>query len=350
MITFHKLVVKDIRKETDNAVAILFDIPDNLKEKYQFIPGQYITIKKEINGEKLRRAYSICSSLNTGNLRIGVKAVDKGQFSTFAAHELKVGDVLEVSEPEGRFILEPNVDNANTYLAFAAGSGITPILSMIKSVLEIEKNSKFVLVFGNRSVSETMFYDEIIELLKAHPHQFHVQFVYSRKAEEKAMFGRIDIATINYIWNKKFKDFSFDQVFLCGPEPLINLAKEVLNAKGVGSENIHFELFTSELDEKVNEEMLEGKTKVTVILDEETTTFIMDKEQTILHVALDKGLDPPYSCQGGICSTCLAQIKDGHAKMDKNSILTDDEVEDGLILTCQAHPTTDSITIDYDEV
>ncbi|PID68795.1 MAG: flavodoxin reductase [Flavobacteriales bacterium] len=350
MITFHKLAIKEISKEGENAVAILFDIPENLQETYKFIPGQYITIKKELNGKKLRRAYSISSLPSAKNLRIGVKAVDKGQFSTYATRELKVGDILEVSEPEGRFTLQPNPQNSKSYLAFVAGSGITPILSMIKSVLEIEKNSRFVLVFGNRSVSETMFFDEITKLLEAYPKNFFVQFVFSRKAEEEALFGRIDTAVINFIWNKKFKDFNFDQIFLCGPEPLINLAKEVLASKGVDPQNVHFELFTSELGEKVNEEMLDGKTKVTVILDDETTTFIMDKEQTILNVALEEGLDPPYSCQGGVCSTCLAQIKDGHAKMDKNSILTDDEIEEGLILTCRAHPTTDSITIDYDEV
>lgn len=350
MSTFYKLSVKEIQKETKRAVSIVFDIPQNLQEKFKFIPGQYITIKKTVNGNEVRRAYSICSSLLSNRVKIAVKKVENGLFSKYAVNELKVGDVLEVSRPEGRFDLMPNSKHKKNYAAFAAGSGITPILSMIKSVLEIEKESYFVLVYGNKTINDVMFKSEIDGLITAYPNNFAVQFVFSQYEEDGTLFGRIDTSVLNFILNNKCKDVRFNDYFLCGPEPMINLIKSNLLDKGVDEKNIHFELFSTNIDDKVGDANIEGTTSVKVMLDDEEHTFEMDRAKTILEVALKKGLDAPYSCQGGICSTCLAQITEGKAIMDKNSILTDDEIEEGLILTCQAHPTTPIIGIDYDDV
>ncbi|MET2986056.1 2Fe-2S iron-sulfur cluster-binding protein [Aureibaculum conchae] len=350
MSTFYKLSVKEIQQETKNSISIVFTIPEDLQEKFKFIPGQYITIKKILDGNEVRRAYSICSSLQSNSVKIAVKKVEKGLFSKYAVNELKVGDILEVSRPEGRFDLMPNSNHKKNYAAFAAGSGITPVLSMIKSVLEEEKESYFVLVYGNKSVADVMFKSEIDDLVDAYPNNFLVQYVFSQYEENGTLFGRIDSSVLNFILNNKCKDVMFNDYFLCGPEPMINLIKSNLLEKGVEEKNIHFELFSTTVDDKVGDADIDGRTTVKVLLDDDEHSFEMERGKTILEVALKQGLDAPYSCQGGICSTCLAQITEGEAVMDKNSILTDDEIEDGLILTCQAHPTTANISIDYDDV
>ena len=350
MSTFYQLTVSEIQQETKDAVSIVFNTPQDLKEKFKFIPGQYITIKKTLEGQEVRRAYSICSSLQSNIIKIAIKKVDNGLFSKYAVNELKIGDVLEVSRPEGRFDLMPNSKHEKSYAAFAAGSGITPVLSMINSVLETETESHFVLVYGNKSLADVMFKEEIDALVITYPNNFTVQYVYSQYQEDGTIFGRIDTSVLNFILNNKCKDLKFDDYFLCGPEPMINLIKSNLLEKGVEEKNIHFELFSTAVDDKVGDANIEGRTTVKILLDDEEHTFEMDRGKTILEVALKKGLDAPYSCQGGICSTCLGQVTEGKAVMDKNSILTDGEIEDGLILTCQAHPTTATISIDYDDV
>ncbi len=349
MSIFYKLSVKEIKQETKKAVSILFEIPEDIKQEFCFTPGQYITIKKDLAGKEIRRAYSICSSKESNSIRIGIKAVDNGTFSVYATTNLKVGDVLEVSPPEGRFILNPSEDNEKQYLAFVAGSGITPVLSMLRSVLEAEPKSKFVLVYGNQSPNDVMFKNDIDHLKEKHPEQFFV-YSYSKTNEENTLFGRIDISKVNYIIKNIHKELEFDEFFLCGPESMIDTVKKDLLEIGYSNSEIHFELFSTELDKDDCDINLEGEAMITVILDDEEETFSMKKEKSILEAALKKGLDAPFSCQGGICSSCLAQITKGKAVMDKNTILTDEEVEDGLILTCQAHPITNEITIDYDAV
>ncbi|MBT8384125.1 MAG: ferredoxin--NADP reductase [Bacteroidia bacterium] len=352
MSIFYKLSVKEIKKETKKAVSIVFDIPSVLIQEFNFIPGQYITIKKIFKGKEIRRAYSICSSKDSGVIRIGVKSVDNGLFSVYATSELKIGDVLEVSPPEGRFNLVPDTNNKKNYLAFVAGSGITPVLSMIKSVLEIEPMSRFVLVYGSKTPEDTMFKTELDDLSTRYPKQLYVSYAYSQINNNEAISGRIDAAVCNFILKNKYEAFSFNDYFLCGPEPMIEAVKASLLESGISNDNIHFELFSVDLDQvSVGEtESLDGNTEITIILDDEKETFSMPRKKSILEAALLEGLDPPYSCQGGICSSCLAMITSGKAMMDKNTILTDEEVNDGLILTCQAHPTTDKITIDYDAV
>ena len=351
MSKYYKLSVKEVNKENGNAVSVVFNIPSSLSDQFAFIPGQYVTIKKEIKGQELRRAYSICFSKLSGVLKIGIKAVAQGAFSIFATQELKPGDELEVSPPEGRFILNPKAGLNNNYLAFVAGSGITPVLSMISSLLGVDKTSKFVLVYGNKSPDQTMFKDQIDQLRKTYQSQFFVHYIYSRQHIDDCLYGRIDLSTVNYIFNNKHQNLDFHQVFLCGPEEMIFRVKDHLKDKGFTDDQIKFELFTTPVEDlSAAADVPEGEALLTIVLDDETHSFNMSKKKSILEVALNKGLDAPYSCQGGICSSCLAQIVEGEATMDKNSILTDEEVKDGLVLTCQAHPITNKITIDYDVV
>jgi ring-1,2-phenylacetyl-CoA epoxidase subunit PaaE len=351
MPKFKKLTVKEIKHETENAVSIVLDIPEELKDEFSFIAGQYITIRTTLEGKELRRSYSICSSPQNHEFRIAVKAVENGVFSNYATKKLKVGTVLEVAPPEGKFILQTATSNQKNYIAFAAGSGITPVLSMIKSVLLKETHSTFVLVYGNKSVDETIFKDDLDALKIKYPERFFVQYVFSQKIIDNAILGRINKSVVNLMVKNEFKNVSFDGYFLCGPEEMINTVTETLKDNGVSASKIHFELFTSTYTSgAITSKNLDGNTNITVILDDEETTFEMSKKQLILTAALDEGLDAPYSCQGGICSSCLARVTEGSVVMDKNSILSKDELEEGLILTCQAHPTTDKLTINFDDV
>ncbi len=350
MPDFHKLSIQHIKRETSQAVSITFDVPSELKETYAFIPGQYITIKTEVKGEEIRRAYSICSSSKSGELKVAVKEIKDGTFSVIANNQLQVGDVLEVHPPEGQFILNTNANVANTYAAFAAGSGITPIMSMIKSILEEESNSRFVLVYGNKTLDETIFRSELLELQTAYPDRLFIEFVYSRSQEDQAHFGRIEKPTVNYVLKNKFKDTKFSAFYLCGPEAMIKTVSSILEENGIDKNQIYFELFTSSTEETEIDANLEGKTSVTIIVDDEEFYFVMDQKKTLLDAALGEDIDAPYSCQGGVCSSCICKISEGEAVMEKNSILTDSEIAEGLVLACQAHPTSGSIKVDFDDV
>ncbi|MFD2563592.1 2Fe-2S iron-sulfur cluster-binding protein [Aquimarina rubra] len=350
MSDFHTLTIKNITRETSKAVSIEFDIPSELKKEYAFTAGQYITIKAEVDGKEIRRAYSICSSLGSGSLRVAVKEVEGGTFSAIANNKLKVGDTLDVHTPEGNFLLKSNPNATNTYAAFAAGSGITPVMSMIKTVLEEEPNSNFVLVYGNQTPTETIFFKELLELQAQHPERLFIEFFYSRSQEDGARFGRIEKSTINYITKNKFKDTTFEAFYLCGPEEMINTVTDVLIENGISKEKVHFELFTSSTEATEIDADLEGKTTVSILVDDEEFSFVMDQKKTILVAALEEDIDAPYSCQGGVCSSCICKITEGSAVMEKNSILTDGELAEGLVLACQAHPTSSTIKVDFDDV
>lgn len=348
MSQFYKLTIKNIVKETSDAVSVLFDVPTNLQEEFSFIAGQYVTLKTTINDEEVRRAYSLCSLPKSNEFKVAIKAVENGKFSVYATTQLKAGDTLEVSKPEGKFILNPE-PNKN-YIGFAAGSGITPVLSMIKSVLETEPTANFTLVYGNKSVTDTIFYSELNELKNTYPKRFNLHYIFSRKSEENALFGRIDKANTNYFVKNTYKETVFNKAFLCGPEQMVNIVSETLLENGFLTENIHYELFTASSDKENLSEIKDGNTQITILLDDEEISFSMEQTKAILAAALNNNLDPPYSCQGGVCSSCIAKVTEGKAIMTKNDILTDEELEDGLILTCQAHPTTATIKIDFDDV
>ena len=348
MNKFNALKIKEVIRETPEAVSLSFEIPEELKEKFSYKAGQYITIKTNYEGKEIRRAYSLCSAPGTGEFKVTVKEVQGGRFSVIANNKLKAGDTLDVHPPEGKFIFEPD-NNPGVYAAFAAGSGITPVLSIIKTVLAKEPESEFVLVYGNKTTEATIFYKELLELQTVYPDRLFIEFVYSKTREENAHFGRIETSTVNYVLNNKFKNSNFHSFYLCGPEEMINNIISILEQRGVPKEKIHFELFTIE-DEGPVETAVEGQVELTIIVDDEETKMAMDSKGTVLDAALDNDLDVPYSCQGGICSSCIARIKEGKAEMRKNQILTDSEIAEGLILTCQAQPTTPNLTVDYDDV
>lgn len=350
MSNFNSLKIRDVKRETNKAISIVFDVPSDLQADYNFIAGQYINLKININGKEIRRAYSICSPSNSNELRIAIKAVSKGFFSEYANTQIKKGDTLEVGIPEGKFTFEPEIFRHKNYVAFAAGSGITPIMSILTTVLKNESLSSFVLVYGNKTPEETIFYQQLHDLQLQYTGRLFVYFIYSQVKIEGNLFGRIERSTVNFILKNKHKEMEFSKFYLCGPEKMITIVSDVLKENNIKESKIKFELFTASSEEHIIEKSLNGQTKISILIDDDETTFVMSQQITILEAALKQGIDAPYSCQGGICSSCLARITSGTAEMKKNSILTDGEIADGLILTCQAHPTSDSISVNYDDV
>ncbi|MFS4466282.1 2Fe-2S iron-sulfur cluster-binding protein [Maribacter sp. 2210JD10-5] len=349
MSQFHALNVKQIKRLTPSSVAVTLEIPKDLIQTFAFTAGQYITIKKEIKGKELRRAYSISSSPKKEHITIGIKKVDRGGFSDYANTKLAVGDTLEVMPPEGRFTFKPS-DTPKNIAAFAAGSGITPIMSIARTVLDGNPKNKMVLVYGNKSEEETMFYTDLAKLELEYPDRFFPYFTYSESKGDNALFGRIDTSTVNYALKNKHADISFDGYYLCGPEKMIHLVTDTLLNNDIPKDNIHFELFTAT---EIKEDMpvaADGETTAIVVVDDEEFTLVMDKKTLILDAVLKENIDAPYSCQGGVCSSCIAKVTEGKATMVNNQILTDGEIEEGFILTCQAHPTTSTIKVDYDDV
>ncbi|PTM09207.1 MAG: flavodoxin reductase [Bacteroidetes bacterium] len=352
MSQFYKLPIKNIVNETNNAVSITLDVPTNLKEIFSFKSGQYITFKIIINNQEIRRDYSICSSVNSGELKVAVKAVENGVFSIYANTQLKVGDIVEVSAPNGRFVFEPQISTSRTIAAFAAGSGITPILGIAKTILEEEPLSTFILVYGNKTPKDTIFYNELLQLQQQYTERFKLQFVFSQTDENESLFGRIDKSVVNFVLKNKFSQLNPTKFYLCGPETMIHTVKDTLIENNIAEEHIFFELFTTSTEavSEVDASIIDGTTQVTVMVDDEETTFLMPQTKSILEATLAENIDAPYSCQGGICSSCLARLTEGEATMRQNNILTDSELAEGLILTCQAHPTTSVVYVDYDDV
>ena len=349
MKDFHTLRVVSVDRLTPNSVALTFEVPAHLSETFRFDAGQYITIKKELGGIELRRAYSISSSPASGKLTVGIKKVANGTFSVYANESIKEGDVLEVMPPEGRFVFVGG--NGPQHLAaFAAGSGITPIISIAESVLRDDDASSFVLVFGNQTAEESMYRQDLLALQEVYGARFSIVWLFSRSAEENALFGRIEPSTVNLVVKNKFKDIAFDRFFLCGPEAMIDTVSETLKKNGVADDRIRFELFTSSSDEDAMAPTLDGQTAVEVVGDDAEFSLTMDQKTLVLDAILKEGIDAPYSCQGGVCSSCIARVVEGKAEMVKNQILTDGEVAEGLILTCQAHALTPKLKIDYDDV
>lgn len=348
MSKFNSLTVKEIKKETTQAVSILFDVPADLQSEYQFEAGQYVNIKTEIQGEEIRRSYSISSSPLSGELRVVVKAIDGGKFSNFAINELKVGDSLEVAIPEGKFVLENN--NAKTIAGIAAGSGITPIISIAKDFLEKADDTTFVLIYGNKTPEDTIYFNEINELQSKYLGRFFVHFTFTKVHPDGMLFGRIERSTVNFVFKNKHSEKTFDAYFLCGPEDMITKVSDILKENGASEDQIHYELFTTSSTNGEIPVVGEGMVKVTVLVDDVETTFHMPRTEDILSAALKHGVDAPYSCQGGICSSCMCRTVSGSATMKTNHILMDDEVEEGLLLACQAYVNTDEIYVDFDDV
>lgn len=355
MAKFHEISVKDVVQETPTSISVGLDIPESLREEFQYIQGQYITLKVEVNGEELRRSYSICSSpIEDGVFRIAVKKVDGGRVSTFL-QSIQPGHNLEVMPPMGNFYTMLDASNAKQYVAFAAGSGITPVISILKTVLHKEPRSKFILFYGNKSKLETIFRNELDHIHGKYPDRFLLYNIYTQEnTGDPLLEGRMTTDKISTLVDEYVEPTIATEYFLCGPEEVIANASDVLKSKGIDKGNVHIELFTSPVEGaiKTDEPKPSGdsvSSHVTVIMDDEETEFELSSGgEVILDAALDAGVDVPFSCKGAVCCTCKAKVIEGSASMDMNYALSDGEVEDGFILTCQAHPTSEKLVVDYD--
>jgi len=352
---FHPLTVKQLQKETADCVLISFDIPKSQMELFQYDPGQNITIRKSIDGKEIRRSYSICSAPFENKLCVAVKKIEGGLFSSYANDQLKEGDVLEVMPPTGKFNTPLKPFNKKHYLAFAAGSGITPIISIIKTTLATEIESSFTLVYGNRYRCSIMFFEALAGLKNKYPERLNLIHMLSReKSVSPVNFGRI--STTKLIELQKLIDYkNMDETFICGPQQMLFEVKQFLEAQGISQQNIHFELFDSPISieplklQSTDNETGIAKSKISIQLDGRIFNFeLAFNGESILDAALTQGADLPYACKGGVCCTCRAVLTGGKIKMDANYALEADEIAKGFILTCQSHPLTDTVTIDFD--
>ena len=355
-VHFHPLKVKQVKKETADCVSLLFDVPAALQPAFAFEHGQNITIKKNIDGEEVRRSYSICAAPFENELKVAVKKVDGGKFSSFANEQLKAGDELEVLPPTGRFNTRLSKSNGKQYIAFVAGSGITPVISIIKTTLAVEPNSQFTLIFGNRSRASIIFFEELEGIKNKYLQRFNFINVLSReKTDAPLNFGRINEEKLTAL-SKLIQYQAVDEFFICGPEEMIFCVKDFLEQKGIDKKKIHFELFTTPGQKKaVSRKLLavsdEGpKSKITVKLDGRSFDFDLsfNSDTSILDAALKQGADLPFACKGGVCCTCKAKLLEGEVEMDVNWGLEHEEVEQGYILTCQSHPLTEKVVVDFD--
>lgn len=353
--TFHTLKIAEIRRETEDTVSVAFEIPAELNGSYVYRSGQYLTLRTSINGEDLRRSYSLCSAPHENEWRVAIKKVEEGKFSSFANSTLKVGDELQVMTPMGNFTTELNPSNAKNYVLFAAGSGITPVFSLAKSILREEPNSDVTLFYGNKGFASIIFREEIEALKNENLDRFRVVHILSRESlGNQIQKGRIDADKCSKL-NKAFlSGLPVDAVFVCGPEEMIHAVKDTFMAEGIPASAIHFELFGAAPAKKVvdlnlpKEQTVEAN--VTVILDGDLYEIALQSDgDNILDAATKAGADLPYACKGGVCCTCKAKILEGTARMDVNYALEKDEVEAGYILTCQAHPTSEKLIVSFDD-
>lgn len=358
MPKFHTLSVCDIRRETADAVSIAFDVPETLKGDFAFKQGQYLTIRKEINGEELRRNYSVCVSPLSGELRVAIKQVPNGRFSTFANQQLKVGDRLDVMTPMGKFFTEVKEGQQKNYVGFAGGSGITPIMSILKTVLEVEPGSSFTLFYANRGFDSIIFNEEIEAMKNRFMDRFIVHHIFSEEQIEGKLFNGFITAEKTQDFARFFFDVEkVDEYFICGPEPMMLAIQEGLRNLKVEDKKIHLELFTAPGKRPTATAAAPKKpvidpakaSKVKIILDGDAFEFALPYGgENVLDAALKQGADLPFACKGGVCCTCRAKVIEGEVEMDVNYALEPEEVEAGFILTCQAHPRTERVVVDFD--
>lgn len=354
-VHFHSLKVKDVKKETPDCISVAFEVPSSLKEEFSFEQGQNITLKKVIDGEELRRSYSICTSPFENELRIAIKKVEGGRFSSYANDVLKINDFLDVLPPTGKFNTRLNSENKNDYLAFAAGSGITPVISIIKTTLQAESNSSFTLVFGNKGRNSIIFFEELEGLKNKYLNRFNFINILSRERTDAPInSGRINKQKLNDL-DRLINYKGVHDIFICGPEEMIFCAKDFLEEYGIDKKKIHFELFTTPgqkhaTSRKVQETDNSGpKSRISIKLDGRSFDFDLGFDnESILDAALKQGADLPFACKGGVCCTCKAKLIEGEVEMDVNWGLEHEEVEQGFILTCQSHPKTEKVVVDFD--
>lgn len=352
---FYKLHVKEIIKETEDCISISFDIPQSDMQDFTFKAGQYLTLKSKIKEEEVRRSYSLCSEPSSNKHKIAIKKIEKGLFSTFAHDHLKAGDVIEVMAPSGNFQHIPEYEAKKNYVLFAAGSGITPILSIVKSILRHEPNSNVSLVYGNKGIHTIIFREEIEALKNNYLERFSVVHILSREnLGNDLQKGRIDKEKCIQLLDAYFPENTIDDVFICGPEKMTLDIREVMLSKGLQSSQIHLELFGTGFDKKIQKIK-----KISSDTDDSTVLLYMDGDEfefklnnqgaSILDHAQKSGLDVPYACKGGVCCTCKAKVLEGTVEMDVNYALEQDELDSGYVLTCQAHPTSEKVIVTFDE-
>lgn len=350
---FHPLKVAEVRRETADAISLRFEVPAELAEEYRFIPGQHLTVRASVDGESLRRSYSICSAPGDGELRVAIKKVPGGRFSTWANGGIKAGDTIEVMTPKGRFCAEVDPAARRHYVAFAAGAGITPIISMIRSTLKAEPGSRFTLVYGNRRQNSVIFSEALEDLKDRYLTRFTLYHVFSREEQDVPLFnGRLDRARVLAFLDTLIPAETIDAAFICGPGGMIDEVRDGLLAGGVPDERVHLERFGVPGTAPVHhvEPGDAPQARVTIIADGvKRDVEFRAQDPSILDVALRAGLDLPYACKGGVCCTCRAKVVEGKVRMDKNYTLEKSDVDAGYVLTCQAHPLTEKVVISYDE-
>jgi ring-1,2-phenylacetyl-CoA epoxidase subunit PaaE len=353
---FHRLAVDDLRRETSDAVSMTFAIPEDLEQDYAFAPGQYLTLRTMMDGEEVRRSYSICSSPDDRELRIAVKKVDGGAFSNWALEQLKSGDELDVMTPTGRFGIAHAPEQARIHVGFAAGSGITPIMSIIRGILAREPQSRFFLFYGNRTASGILFLQALEELKDRFMGRLSVFHVLSQEEQDlPILYGRLDHDKVSILLRAMVPAKAIDHVFICGPVAMSEEIAATCTELGVATEHIHVERFVSGLGGKPRPKPVVApeappKAVAALIVDGKRKDVPMVDGESILDAALRAGMDLPYACRGGMCSTCRAKVVEGDTRMDVNYSLEPWELEAGFVLTCQAHPVSARITVDYDQV
>lgn len=355
--TFHDLTVAALERLTPSAVAVTFEVPPQLREEFAFEPGQHLTLRAEIDGEDVRRSYSICITRSeydrTGRLRVGSAQVPGGVMSTWLNREVQVGDVVQVMTPMGSFTTPEPERVGRHHVAFAAGSGITPVLSLLGSALEADESNSATLVYGNRNTESVMFLEELADLKNAYGPRFTLMHVLSREPQEvELLTGRIDAEKINRLLDTVLPASDVDEWYLCGPLGMVETAQQVLGERGVDERHVHDEIFHVDAGDTkpvVVDESAPPQAVVTVNLDGRSTRVEMPtKEESILDATLRTRPDAPFSCTGGVCGTCRARVVAGEVRMERNYALEPDEVEAGVVLACQSHPVTDEVTLDYD--
>ena len=352
MSSFHPLEVTDIHHTIRDAVVLTLRPED--PQAFAFRQGQYLTFSKDFDGTEVRRNYSICAGLDDGELKVGIKRVDGGAFSTYANTELKVGDVLYAMPPQGKFYTEIEPDRAKDYIGFAGGSGITPILSILKTVLKREPKSTFTLVYANRAVNTIMFREELEDLKNRYMGRLTIIHMLESGQDIDLFTGRVDAEKCALLFKLWIDPSTLNTAFICGPEPMMLAIAEALKAHGMDPDQIKFELFGESQQGRLAKREMEKRsesaagTEVTVIIEGARRSFTMSRGQSVLEAALENSLDAPFACKAGVCSTCMGKVLEGEVEMLSNHALEDYEVERGYVLTCQSYPVSDKLTIDYD--
>lgn len=354
-LTFHPLRVAEVERLTEDSVAVTFDVPEDLRGQFQFKPGQHLSVRSSFLGDDVRRNYSICAPASSGTLRIGVKRIPHGVFSGFATEKLQAGDTLEVMTPTGSFTVDLDPQAARNYGAIAAGSGITPVLSIISSVLKHEPNSTATLIYVNRTTLNIMFLEELEDLKNAYPSRLQLIHVLDEEpVDVEILSGRLDADRLGRILRQLVSTEEIDDWFLCGPLPMTDAAREVLIETGTDPGHIHRELFhvgkPGEASAPPPTTSAQSGSSVTTILDGRSQSFVLPADgATILDTLMQFRPDAPYACKNGVCGTCRAKVTEGEVRMDINFALEPNELAAGFVLTCQAHPVSDRVTVDFDQ-